>query len=69
MGDYLAINLSPEKFATAAPLHRFSVVDPAELSREVGENLIGRTGGAVSLAVGYAQIFTAMPGMKALMSA
>jgi len=67
MGDYFAINFSPEKFAAVAPLHGFSVVNLAELSREVGENVVGRTGGAVSLAVGFAQIFTAMPGMKALM--
>ena len=68
MGDYFAINLPPEKFAALAPVHGLSVVNLAELSREVGENVAGRTGGAVSLAVGFAQIFTAMPGMKALMS-
>ena len=36
-------------------------------SREVGEKLAGRSGGAVSLAVGMAQIFRGLPGMDKLM--
>ena len=36
-------------------------------SREVGEKLAGRTGGAVSLAIGMAQIFKGLPGMDRLM--
>ncbi|HUI09885.1 MAG TPA: carbon starvation CstA 5TM domain-containing protein, partial [Bacteroidota bacterium] len=67
-GDYFAINVSPEKFAALAPVQGYSIVNLPELCREVGENVAGRTGGAVSLAVGFAQIFTAMPGMKAFMS-
>ena len=62
--DYFAINVMPEKFAQLG----MSVVNLPELEREVGEIVTGRPGGAVSLAVGMAQIFTAIPGMKGLMS-
>src|SRR5262249_55369936 len=63
-GDYFAINVSPEKFAALgmAPVHL------PMLQGEVGEALAGRTGGAVSLAVGMAQIFSGLPGMRGLMS-
>ena len=62
--DYFAINLSPEKF------HAMGLVpvNLQELSREVGESVAGRPGGAVSLAVGFAQIFSGIPGMRGLMS-
>lgn len=63
-GDYFAINVSPERFAQLG----LSVVNLPELERQVGEVVTGRPGGAVSLAVGMAQIFTAIPGMKGLMS-
>jgi carbon starvation protein len=62
--DYYAINVSPAVFNTLG----MQPVNLAELSREVGENITGRAGGAVSLAVGMAQIFTAIPGMRTLMS-
>jgi carbon starvation protein len=62
--DYFAINVMPERFAQLG----MSVVNLPELEREVGEIVTGRPGGAVSLAVGMAQIFTAIPGMKGLMS-
>jgi carbon starvation protein len=62
--DYFAINLSPEKFKTLG----MSIVNLEELQREVGEIVAGRPGGAVSLAVGFAQIFSSIPGMRGLMS-
>jgi carbon starvation protein len=62
--DYFAINLTPEKFQTLG----LSPVNLHELSNEVGEIVAGRPGGAVSLAVGFAQIFSAIPGMRGLMS-
>src|SRR5262249_22743700 len=43
-------------------------VNLAEFSRAVGESLAGRTGGAVSLAIGMAQIFAAVPGLKGLLA-
>ena len=39
-----------------------------ELAREVGETVQGRPGGAVSLAVGMAYIFSSIPFMKDLMA-
>ncbi len=62
--DYFAINVPIEKFANLG----LNVVHLPELERQVGEAVAGRTGGAVSLAVGMAQIFTALPGMKGLMA-
>jgi len=69
--DYFAINVSPEKFQELLPQLQsmgFTKSNITELSNEVGENIVGRTGGAVSLAVGMAQIFSSIPGMKELMS-
>ncbi|HEY2932931.1 MAG TPA: carbon starvation protein A [Acidobacteriota bacterium] len=63
-GDYFAINATPEKFQALG----YSVVNLPEFAREVGETLQGRTGGAVSLAVGMAQIFSGLPGMRHLIS-
>ena len=62
-GDYFAINTTPQVFGTLG-LH---TVNLDTFSREVGEKLAGRTGGAVSLAVGMAQIFRGLPGMDRLM--
>ncbi|HOK52593.1 MAG TPA: carbon starvation CstA 5TM domain-containing protein, partial [Bacteroidales bacterium] len=68
--DYFIINVSPEKLQQILPTLQamgFNHSEINELSKEVGENLVGRTGGAVSLAVGMTQIFSAIPGMKSLM--
>jgi carbon starvation protein len=62
-GDYFAINTPPAIYAT---LDQHVDQLPA-LEAEVGEKVAGRTGGAVSLAVGMAQIFSGLPGMRGLM--
>jgi len=62
-GDYFAINTTPAVFSHLG----LSTVSLDTFSREVGENLAGRTGGAVSLAVGMAGIFRGLPGMDRLM--
>src|SRR6266851_5697170 len=61
-GDYFGINVPPDVFAKLG-MHS---VNLNMFSREVGEKLAGRTGGAVSLAVGMAQIFKGIPGMTRL---
>jgi carbon starvation protein len=61
--DYFAINCRPEVFAKLG----MQIQNLPVLSAMVQENITGRPGGAVSLAVGMAQIFSGIPGMKALM--
>jgi carbon starvation protein len=62
-GDYFAINTAPAIFSHLG----LTTVNLDMFSREVGEHLAGRTGGAVSLAIGMAQIFRGLPGMARLM--
>jgi carbon starvation protein len=63
-GDYYAINVPPAIFAKLG----LTTVNLAHISTQVGETLVGRTGGAVSLAVGFAQIFAGIPFLQGLMS-
>ena len=65
-GDYLAINtmLLPDALAAMG----FPVSRVQELSQLVEVDVAGRPGGAVSLAVGMASIFSALPGMASLMA-
>ena len=62
-GDYFAINTAPETFANLG----IPIVNLPQLEMAVGETVGGRPGGAVSLAVGIAQIFSGLPGMRGLM--
>jgi carbon starvation protein len=66
-GDYFAIN-SPA--GTEGVLASLGLAPQRlqELSSMVGVNVANRPGGAVSLAVGMASVFSSLPGMKQLMA-
>ncbi|OQY98353.1 MAG: carbon starvation protein A [Candidatus Brocadia sp. UTAMX2] len=64
-GDYFAINTNLS-FNALAELG-FPVSQIFQLSEDVGTDVAGRPGGAVSLAVGMASLFSSLPGMKSLM--
>ncbi|MDR3762642.1 MAG: carbon starvation protein A [Acidobacteriota bacterium] len=67
-GDYFAINCAPAAFTKLLAVHpEWHTVNLDMFSQEVGEKLAGRSGGAVSLAIGMAQIFRGLPGMAKLM--
>ncbi|MCE5218773.1 carbon starvation protein A [bacterium] len=62
---YFAINADPLKFPSSPE----TLGALGQMAQEVGEKtLVGRTGGAVTLAVGMATIFRRLPGMDGLMS-
>lgn len=64
--DYFAINA---KSLDLIPAWAGASGNLEQLTRLVGEeNLAGRTGGAVSLAVGMSQIFSSLPGLRGLMA-
>lgn len=62
--DYFAINSAPAVFQKLG----MDVVNLPALSQEIGLNLEGRTGGAVTLAVGMTYIFTSIPWFENLAS-
>ena len=62
--DYFAINSSPAAFNALG----MTVVDLPRLSQEIGLDLYGRTGGAVTLEVGMTEIFTRVPWFNSLAS-
>ena len=64
-GDYFAINTTLGADALSAM--GFAPARIAELSAMVGTDVAARPGGAVSLAVGMASIFSSLPGMSGLM--
>jgi carbon starvation protein len=65
-GDYFAINTKLSAEALSALGYPISQIQ--ELSRLVEQEIMGRPGGAVSLAVGMASIFSGLPGMAGLMA-
>jgi carbon starvation protein len=74
-GDYFAINSAAPKYEVAktammkaTPKWDISPHELADLEKGTNESLVSRPGGAVTLAVGMAKVFSAVPGMKTLMS-
>lgn len=66
-GDYFAINVPAAKFQTLE-LMGYHLEELPVLEAEVRENVRGRTGGAVSLAIGMAKLFNGIPGLGGLLA-
>ena len=66
-GDYFAINVSPEKLESLN-LMGYHIEELPVLEAEVKEKVQGRTGGAVSLAVGMSKILSRIPGFSGFLS-
>ena len=64
VGDYFAINTAPAVFAKLG-MH---VEQLPMLAKLIGEDVTGRPGGAVSLAVGMSYVFSSIPGLKHLVA-
>jgi len=79
-GDYFAINVAQDRPDQIAAYTRFVDGSPAQFGMDLAprelatlesgteEKLAGRTGGAVTLAVGMAKVFASVPGMRHLMA-
>jgi carbon starvation protein len=79
-GDYFKINVDAKNPALAASYEKMTRTPPRELGfdpapkelssleERTQEKLAGRAGGAVTLAVGMAKVFSDLPGMKTLAS-
>ena len=68
-GDYFAINATHEAYQALLAAHpNFAVADLPYYEDHIGIDLHGRTGGAVSLAVGMAHIFRNLPYMDQLVA-
>ena len=65
-GDFFAINTLAPVYAKVQAM--FPPVEITQLEQMVGIQVMHRPGGAVSLAVGMAHIFSSIGGMKSLMS-
>jgi carbon starvation protein len=67
--DYFMINVPPAVYQTMTfQGATLTPINIAGIEASIGETVAGRTGGAVSLAVGMAMIFSSIPGMSHLLA-
>ena len=62
--DYFAMNATPQAFEALG----MTTQNLPHFEQEIGETLVGRTGGSVSFAVGMANIFSSIPWMDSFIS-